>query len=108
MRVPVEGLLGQGQVAVLQQQLVSCQTGPLPFCPPVLIPGLDLCVGQIQFCGQFLSVLNRKILLLFKTPLQGLELIVAEGGASLPLFPLQRCLARVGVGRVLIICNKIN
>ena len=108
MRVPVEGLLGQGQVAVFQQELVSCQTGPLPFCPPVLIPGLHLGIGQIQFCGKFLSVLNRKILLLFKTPLKGLKLIVAEGGASLPLLPLQRCFARVGVGRVLIICNRIN
>ena len=86
--VPVEGLLGQGEVTVLQQQLVPGQAGPLPLCPPVLIPSLDLGVRQIQFGGKLLSVLNREILLLFKTPLKGLELIVAECCASLSLFPL--------------------
>ena len=53
--------------------------------PSVLIPGFDLCVGQIQLGRQFLSILDAQVFLFFETSFQGLELIIGEGGSGFSL-----------------------
>ena len=57
------------------------------FLPSVLIPSFDLGIREIEFCRQFLSILNTQILLLLKTSLQSLELVICKGCSGLPLLP---------------------
>lgn len=38
--------------------------------PSVLVPGLDLCVGEVESRGQVHAVLNAKVLLSLEAPLQ--------------------------------------
>ena len=59
--------------------------------PSVLVPGLDLGVGQVQLGRQLHPVLDREILLTLERALEGLQLVVGEGGPGLPLL--------LGVGR---------
>lgn len=46
--------------------------------PPVLVPGLDLGVAELQWGGQLHTVLNAQVLLLLEAPLQPRQLLVAE------------------------------
>jgi hypothetical protein len=54
--------------------------------PSVLVPGLDLGVGKIEFGSKFLTILHAQVLLFLKASLQSLELIVSEGCPGFALF----------------------
>ena len=97
----VEGLQGR-VVARLGQQLQAHAGGPLPLGPPVLVPGLDLGVCEVELGGQLLAVLHREVLLFLEAALEGLELVVGEGGPGLPLLP-ELSLAGVVVRGVLVV-----
>ena len=62
--------------------------------PSVLIPSLDLSIGQVQFSRQLHPVLDGEILLPLEGGLEGPQLVVGERGSSLPL------LLRIRRGRV--------
>lgn len=51
--------------------------------PSVLIPGLDLCVAQVEFGGQLHPVLDTEVLLSIEALLQSVELVIGEGRSSL-------------------------
>ena len=55
--------------------------------PSVLIPSLDLGVGEVQLGRELLPVLDAQVLLLLEASLQGLELVVGESGPGLALLP---------------------
>ena len=55
--------------------------------PSVLIPSLDLGVGEVELGRELLSVLDAQVLLLLEAPLQGLELVVGESCPGLALLP---------------------
>lgn len=59
-----------------------------PFCPPVLKPGLHLCVRHLQRLGQGGALGRGQVLLPVKALLQLADLHPAEGGSR--LFPLGR------------------
>ena len=71
--------------------------------PSVLVPGLDLGVGEVQLGGQLHPVLNGQVLLPLEGALQGLQLLVREGGAR---FPLLLCVVGVRMPRVVFACIK--
>ena len=54
--------------------------------PPVLVPSLDLGVGQREFGGQFHAILHAEVFLTLKRLLQTRQLMVREGCASLAGF----------------------
>ena len=54
--------------------------------PPVLVPGLDLCVGQVELGGQLHPVLHTQVLLALEALLQCLQLVVSEGRPGFPRF----------------------
>lgn len=68
------------------------------FSPPVLVPGFDLRVGQVERCCQLHSVLHAQVLLPLKTALQLGELMVSEGGPRFPRL-LQANLRAVSAAR---------
>ena len=70
--------------------------------PPVLVPSLDLGVGETKFGGELHPVLNRQILLPLKVCLEGLELGVGEGCPRLPLFLGVACGVGVLVEAILV------
>ena len=73
--------------------------------PPVLVPGLHLGVCQAQFGRQLHPVLDREIFLSLEAGLQGLQLVVGEGGPRLPL--LLREAGGVGVlVEIVVSCNS--
>lgn len=72
-------------------QLTTCS-------PPVLVPGFDLRVGQVERCCQLHSVLHAQVLLTLKTALQLGELMVSEGGPRFPWL-LQANLRAVSAAR---------
>lgn len=47
--------------------------------PSVLVPGLDLCVGQVESRGQVHAVLHAEVFLSLEAPLELVELVVGEG-----------------------------
>lgn len=47
--------------------------------PSVLVPGLDLCVGQVESRCQVHAVLHAEVFLPLEAPLQLVELVVREG-----------------------------
>lgn len=47
--------------------------------PSVLVPGLDLCVCQVESRGQVHAVLHAEVFLSLEAPLQLVELVVREG-----------------------------
>ena len=53
--------------------------------PPVLVPGLDLRVGEGELCGELHAVLHAQVLLPLEAFLERLQLVVGEGGARLAL-----------------------
>ena len=59
----------------------------LPFGSAVLVPRFDLSISQIEFGGQFLTVLDAQVLLLLEAALQRLQLIIGKGRAGLSLLP---------------------
>lgn len=69
-------------IAGLRQQFEADLRLTLPFGASVLVPGLDLRVGESQRSGQVHSVLDAEILLPFEASLQLLELVVGEGGSG--------------------------
>ena len=60
------------------------------FVPAVLIPGLDLRVGEAELGCQFQSVLDAQVFLALETLLQRLQLVVGEGRARLALLAAAR------------------
>lgn len=52
------------------------------YIPPVLVPGLDLGVAELQGGSQLHPVLDTQVLLLLEAPLQPRQLLLAEGGPS--------------------------
>lgn len=72
--------------------------------PSVLVPGFDLGVCQIEFSSQLHPFLYAEVFLSLKALLQGLELVVREGGPGLP--GLLRLQVRVILTRGgLVACN---
>lgn len=59
------------------------------YLPPVLIPGLDLSVGQSQLVRQLHAVLDAQIFLPLEGLLKCLQLMIREGGACLALLLTQ-------------------
>lgn len=49
------------------------------YLPSVLVPGLDLCVCQVESRGQVHAVLHAEVFLSLKAPLQLVELMVGKG-----------------------------
>lgn len=47
--------------------------------PSVLVPGLDLCVCQVESRGQVHAVLHAEVFLSLKAPLKLVELVVGKG-----------------------------
>ena len=47
--------------------------------PSVLVPGLDLCVCQVESRGQVHAVLHAEVFLSLKASLQLVELVVGKG-----------------------------
>lgn len=47
--------------------------------PSVLVPGLDLCVCQVESRGQVHAVLHAEVFLSLKAPFQLVELVIGEG-----------------------------
>ena len=66
-----------------------------PFGPPVLEPGLDLCVRHLQVLGQRRPLSGGEVLLLVEALLQLADLDPAEGRPR--LLPLGRRPVLVGV-----------
>ena len=58
--------------------------------PSVLVPSLDLSVGQVQLGRQLHAVLHTQVLLPLEALLQRLQLVVGEGRACLPLLLARR------------------
>lgn len=56
------------------------------FLPPVLVPGLDLCVGEIEGGCQLHAILNAQVLLPLEAALQLGQLVVREGRPGLSGF----------------------
>lgn len=52
--------------------------------PPVLVPGLDLCVGEVEGGRQLHAVLDAQVLLPLEAALQLGQLVVREGRPGLP------------------------
>lgn len=52
--------------------------------PPVLVPGLDLRVGEVEGGRQLHAVLDAQVLLPLEAALQLGQLVVGEGRPSLP------------------------
>lgn len=67
--------------------------------PSVLVPGLDLGVGQVELGRQFHAVLHAQVLLPFETLLQRLQLMVGE---RRPRFPLFLAEIRTGIPAVVV------
>jgi hypothetical protein len=61
----VQGL----EITRLGQQFQADRSCSLPLCPSILIPGFDLGVSQIQFGGQFLTILHAQIFLFLEAAL---------------------------------------
>lgn len=53
--------------------------------PSVLVPGLDLRVGQVELGRQLHAVLHTQVLLPLEALLQRLQLVVGEGRAGFAL-----------------------
>ena len=86
VRAAVEGL-ERRVVSGLGEQFQADGGRPLPLGPPVLVPRLDLGVGEVELGRQLLAVLDAQILLLLEAPLEGLQLVVGESSARFPLLP---------------------
>jgi len=54
--------------------------------PSILVPSLDLGVGQIELSRQFHAVLNAQVLLSLKTLFECLQLVVRERRPRFSLF----------------------
>ena len=48
--------------------------------PSILIPGFDLCVGQVQLGRKFHAILNTQVFLSFEALLQTVQLMVRKSG----------------------------
>ena len=83
--------------------LILLYYGILILIPSVLVPGLDLGIGEVQLGGQLHPVLNGQVLLPLEGALQGLQLLVREGGAR---FPLLLHVVGVRMPRVVFACIK--
>ena len=75
--------------------------------PSVLVPGLDLGVGQTEFGGQFEPVLDAEVLLTLEALLQRLQLVVGEGGARLARLFAQRLVAVALAGRAAVVVAAV-
>ena len=66
--------------------------------PPVLVPGLDLCVREVEGGRQLHAVLDAQVLLPLEAALQLRQLVVGEGRAGLPglLHPHLRAVSAAG------------
>ena len=83
MRIRLEHSLdGCVVIAGLRQQFEADLRLTLPLGASVLVPGLDLSVGERQRSGQVHSVLDAEVLLPFEASLQLLQLMVGEGGSG--------------------------
>ena len=103
MRVGLEHALDGGVIiAGLRQQLQTHLRLTLPFGAAVLVPGLDLRVGEGERRRQVHPVLDAEVFLPLETPLQLLQLVVGEGGASLARL-LRLAVAVVVAGLVVIV-----
>lgn len=67
--------------------------------PSVLVPGLDLGVGQVELGRQFHAVLHAQVLLPFEALLKRLQLMVGERRPGFPLFLAE---IRTGIPAVVI------
>lgn len=67
--------------------------------PSVLVPGLDLGVGQVELGRQFHAVLHAQVLLPLEALLQRLQLMVGE---RRPRFPLFLAEIRTGIPAVVV------
>lgn len=79
--------------------------------PPVLVPGLDLGVGQTQLGRQLHTVLDTEVLLPLETLLQRLQLMVRERRPRLALLlaePGVAGAARPVLDIVLVTCNRVE
>lgn len=79
---------------------VTCESSP-----PVLVPGLDLCVAEAQLGRQLHPVLYTQVLLSLEALLQCLQLMVGEGGPRLALLLAQAAVALAYTIFVLVPCN---
>ena len=80
-------LVGE-KVASFVEELEADGRLALVLGAPVLVPGLDLRVRELQLGGQLDAVLNGEVLLGLEAGLELLELVVREGSARLALLPL--------------------
>ena len=77
----------------IERDLDNCVARQLP---AILIPRLDLSVGQFELGRQFHSILNAEVFLPLKGRFQGLKLMIGKGRSCFPLFLGMMRLLRIG------------
>lgn len=73
--------------------------------PSVLVPGLDLGVGQIQLGRQFHAILHAQVFLPLETLLERLQLMIGERRPGFSLFFAE---IRTGISAVVVTVTCVN
>jgi len=73
--------------------------------PSILVPGLDLCVAEVELGSQFHAVLDAEVLLSLEALFQCVQLVIGEGRPRLPCLlrlrrlTLMQVLMKMATGR---------